>query len=136
SKGVAVFASSMNLRLMKPRLRPSGSTALVITRPWYFADTATRSPLGDSKTLSASNLARKATSSVNVVKLGMVFSFSRGAIGLAACGVEVQATAKRSTRVGVRIGCARGYPVSKRRRGRRLAPSNTKDAGRSNARAE
>src|SRR5258708_2644268 len=63
----------MNLRFTKPRLRPVGSTALVMTRPWYFADTATRPPLGDSNTLTGPKREREATSSANVVTV--VFGF-------------------------------------------------------------
>src|SRR5260370_37208791 len=63
----------MHLRFTKRRLRPVGSTALVMTRPWYLADTATRPPLGDSNTLTGPNRERKATSSANVVTV--VFGF-------------------------------------------------------------
>src|SRR5437763_10280459 len=73
---------------MKPRLRPLGSTELVITRPWYLADTATRPPAGDSSTLIGPKRARNATSSSNVLKLGIAFSLS----GPVAFGVELQAT--------------------------------------------
>src|SRR6187549_3663584 len=86
----------MNLRLMKPRLRPAGSTALVITRPWYWAETATRPPPGDSNTCTGPCFVRNATSSANVVKVGIAGSLSGDATGLAALGVELHARATRS----------------------------------------
>src|SRR5439155_1422122 len=59
-----------------------------MTRPWYLADTATRPPPGDSSTLMAPNLERKATSSSNVMTLAIGFSLS----GLVGLGVEAQPT--------------------------------------------
>ena len=53
---ILFVASTTGMSDQEPRrpvtiqLDPALSTALVITRPWYFADSATRPPPGDSST--------------------------------------------------------------------------------------
>src|SRR5260221_13773529 len=64
----------MNGRLIQPRLAPEASTALVITRPWYVAETATRAPDGAARTRTGACRFRKARSSAKVA----VFTPARG----------------------------------------------------------
>jgi hypothetical protein len=66
SKGVPVLFDSMKARWIQPRLRPFSEAALVITRPWYCAESATFEPPSPLKTITLPCFSRNARSSAKV----------------------------------------------------------------------
>src|SRR6187551_3679145 len=67
---------------MKPRLALPGPTALVITRAWYWLDTAIRPPFAALNTLIGACCDKKATSSSNVLLVGVNVGEGEGMVDL------------------------------------------------------
>src|SRR5882724_6504852 len=81
----------MNLRLMKPRLRPPAPTALVITRAWYWPETAMRPPLAELSTFTGPYFERNARSSSKLTGEGDAGGGVGGGVLMAGLAVGVAA---------------------------------------------